>query len=156
MTAGPPTVVDTRQRERLVPLEATLANLEGEPLAIERPEHAAASLAMHETVEPHLADPMAQVRVVEQLQRTADVVLVDVGHDEGLVGLVGHRQQPGSDLFPAVDRAGVDQHAVDVASGAVLDDQRVSVTGGQHLDREHRQNLLRRQLDVDLAVGDEQ
>ena len=71
----------------MVPPKAALDDASGELLAVDRAEHVAASLAVHEAVEPHMVDPLLEVGVVEQRDRATDVVLVDMGDDEDLVAV---------------------------------------------------------------------
>ena len=61
----PADVVGRLRFEPVVPAEAALDDAGGELLTVHRAEHVAAGLAMHEAVEPHVVDPVLEVRFVE-------------------------------------------------------------------------------------------
>lgn len=108
-----------------------------ESLTVDGSEHTAPAFAVHESVEPDVANPVAQIRIGENLETAADVILVDMGDDHRLVGLIGASLEAFTNRVPGTCGAAVDKNAVRVRAGAVFDHEGIAMTSRQHFDGQH-------------------
>ena len=154
-TAGPPTPAETRRGNGSFQVKPPSAINLRQALAVDGTEHVAAALAVHEAVEPHVADPVAQVGVGEQLHGAADVVLVDVRDDERLVRADPASSAGGPGRPPMCGGCRRRRGAGGCSPWCRTRRPSASPWPAGSISTASIGVLLLHELDVDLAVGDE-